>query len=274
MTSHGALTAAIDLGDVQISYFDSSTGAGDTRPVLLFLHGSYDSKECWSSYLDLFMADGYRIVAWDQRALGGSSTPEGPYTIDMLLSDLTAFIDRLGLASGEHPITIIGHSLGGLLATLYVLDNPKHVNRLVLIGTSAAFKPSFRQNLRPEYIAEHLDEFFDSLSPYFFTEAHQHIKGRILGGWMEIPFQVYKDYVSGLRHPDIRDRIGSVKAPTLLIYGEQDRLTPSDEDGSFLLKALPDGRMTILPDCGHYVFLEDPDAVFICISRFLNETGS
>jgi len=273
MIYHNLTTAQVSLGHVSISYYDSGEQTGESPPVL-FLHGSYDTKECWESYFKPLESDGHRVIAWDQRALGDSSVTSGPYTIEMLLDDLESFIESPQLVLNDGPIVIVGHSLGGLLGLMLSLKAPQHIASLILIGSSAAFRPLFRGQMTPEYISEHMDEFLDKVSPYFFRPDQPDIKAETLGRWMDVPFDVYKKYVAGIRHPDIRRQLSRITCPCLLIYGEEDKLTTIDLDGAELKQGLSQCSMEVIPAAGHYVHLEKPDEVIATIKKYLSHPNS
>ncbi|MGH7586774.1 MAG: alpha/beta fold hydrolase [Gemmatimonadales bacterium] len=118
-------------------------GDPEGRPVIL-LHGVTDSWFSWSRILPL-LPSAWRVYALDQRGLGGTSAPGSGYGLPALADDVVAFLD----AKGIERATVIGHSMGSLVAQHVAAGAPERVSRLVLVDAAIAgfFAPDARADL-------------------------------------------------------------------------------------------------------------------------------
>jgi pimeloyl-ACP methyl ester carboxylesterase len=115
----------------------SERGAGD-EPVLL-LHGYSDSAHSFAPILPLLPAR-WRVLAPDQRGHGDSDRPRDGYSMEQLAADAAALLD----ATGAGAATVVGHSMGSLVALRLALDHPERVARLVLVGSTPATSDAVR----------------------------------------------------------------------------------------------------------------------------------
>jgi len=117
-----------DSGDVSLSYLE----AGEGEPLLL-VHGFTGAKEDFADEVDRLAVLGHHVVAPDLRGHGDSSQPaeESAYSLDLFASDLWALTDHLGWPAFD----LLGHSMGGMIAQVMVLDRPEHIERLILMDT-------------------------------------------------------------------------------------------------------------------------------------------
>jgi len=100
-------------------------------PVLLFLHGITGSRRYFDRKVRPLERD-YRLVIPDLLGFGLSPKPYVEYTLDLFRDSVRAFLEERGLA--EAPLTIVGHSLGGLIALQYAARYPEHVRRMILVS--------------------------------------------------------------------------------------------------------------------------------------------
>jgi pimeloyl-ACP methyl ester carboxylesterase len=112
------------LGGVTLAY--RGFGPSEAVPVLL-LHGMGDDARTWDRFAGELAAAGRQAIALDQRGHGESSHP-GEYSIDLMRADVIAFLDHLGIARAD----LVGHSMGGRVATIVACDHPSRVRRLVV----------------------------------------------------------------------------------------------------------------------------------------------
>ncbi|MGJ8686745.1 MAG: alpha/beta fold hydrolase [Spongiibacteraceae bacterium] len=126
---------ALDSG-ARIAYIDSDSAAPAAKPVLLLLHGITSNKDIWLELLGRF--SNYRVIAVDMPGHGDSREPQGfDYRVENLSLQLAGFIDALALP----PAHIVGNSLGGLVAALYSVEHPEHVQSLVLMNSAGIDAP-------------------------------------------------------------------------------------------------------------------------------------
>ena len=109
------MTGSVDVGEVELAY--RIDGAGEETLVLV--NGLADTKETWELQLGAF-AERYRVVSYDNRGVGESSAPAGPYTTAAMAGDLTGLVDALGLERFH----LLGVSMGGMIAQEYAIAHP------------------------------------------------------------------------------------------------------------------------------------------------------
>jgi 3-oxoadipate enol-lactonase len=113
---------------------------GDGSQTLVLVNGVGDPLEGWANQLDDFLAAGLRVVSFDNRGVGRSSQPPGPYTSAQLAADLDAVVSAIGLADFH----LAGVSMGGVIAQEYALAGGANLRSLVLANTFAAADPFTR----------------------------------------------------------------------------------------------------------------------------------
>src|SRR5215469_348957 len=119
--------------DIELHY--ALDGEGDETIVLI--NGLADEIETWFAQMDDFVGAGYRVLRIDNRGIGASSKPAGPYSSRMLAADAKALVDHLGLA-GFH---LMGISMGGMIAQEYALAYPSDLRTVTFACTYAAPGP-------------------------------------------------------------------------------------------------------------------------------------
>src|SRR5919202_6133006 len=124
-------TAAVN--GIEINY--KLEGEGDETIVLV--NGLADDLETWVFQMEDLLGAGYRVLRFDNRGVGGSSAPPGPYTTELFAQDAKALVDELGIA-GFH---MVGVSMGGMIAQEYALAYQADLRSLTLACTYAAPGP-------------------------------------------------------------------------------------------------------------------------------------
>ena len=110
---------------------------GDGDRTAVFVNGLADDLETWVLQMDDVLAAGYRVLRFDNRGIGASSAPPGPYTTRLLADDAKALIDHLGVSDFH----LMGVSMGGMIAQEYALAYPDGIRSLTLGCTYAAPGP-------------------------------------------------------------------------------------------------------------------------------------
>ena len=286
----------IPLADqVEMAYIDN--GGSRDHPPLLLLHGIFDNKATW--FRLTARLPGHRIIAPDLIGHGHSSKPTfaarpAPerYSPDMQVSYLASFIAALDLDD----VILLGNSLGGGLALRLYLDFPAlaaKVRGLVLIDAAGY----------PHKLPVHVRTLGSSLGK-LLAHAPIHTLARTFGllrlaTWLtfrrcfhdrskippelatvasaalETPNAVYAYHYSAqnLIPPDIatfHQRFGAIACPTLVLWGQQDRILPV-RSAQLFAAALPCADLHIFPNCGHAPHLEYPDETANCIERWIKE---
>lgn len=247
--------------DVELYY--ESTGAG--APVLLVMGLGMNATGWWRTVPVLVEAN-LRVIAFDNRGVGRSDRPPGPYSAAAMAEDALAVLD----AAGAERAHLYGISLGGMIAQEVALTYPERVERLVLGATTPggarAATPDeatlafFRR--RGEMPAE---EAVWASVPYNYAPRTRAEHGdRIAGDIAERlrypiePEPYVAQLAAGMGH-DTYDRLPSIAAPTLVVHGAQDVMVPP-ANGRVLADAIPGARLVELPGAAHLYFTDDPGA--------------
>lgn len=242
-------------------------GAPDAEPVIL-LHGYTDSWFSWSRVLPLMPA-GYRVFAVDQRGHGCSARPETGYRMTDLAADVIAFMDAQNLPRA----TIVGHSMGSLVAQYVALAAPERVTRLVLVASAAA--PSRVQGIVEFGDAVHgLSEPIpvDFVREFQLSTVHHPVPSEFIDGVvaesMNLPARVWRALFEGMLAMQPATELRGLRIPTLILWGERDAIFPRSEQDA-LLSASPHASFVAYPETGHAPHWERPERFVQDLERFL-----
>lgn len=232
----------------------SERGAGD-EPVLL-LHGYSDSAHTFAPVLPLLPAR-WRVLAPDQRGHGDSDRPQGGYTMEQLAADAAALLD----ATGAGAATVVGHSMGSLVALRLALDHPERVARLVLVGSTPSAKEAMHG------LAQEIAAFADPV-PVAFVRGFQESAvcrpvpaaffEQVVAESRKLPARVWQAIAADLARFDVRAELGRVRCPTLLVWGDRDAFFGRAEQEA-LRDGIPGASLLVYEGTGHTPHWEEPE---------------
>ncbi len=235
------------------------------RAVLL-LHGAGSNGHAWH-YQYEHLGQHHSPIAPDLPGHGRSSGVEGLPTIEDYAAFTAALIDALKLDS----VVVAGHSMGGAIAMQLALQDPRRVSALVLVATAAKFEiPKERIETWRSVAMGRMPQPFDNLgySPKTIASKPEIIRE----GWAEQvrtdPRVRWGDLVACSRF-DLRDQLGRLDKPTLILAGADDTITPVTEAQS-LRSLIPGASLEVVPEAGHRLTTERPDVVNSAIEQFLD----
>ena len=237
-------------------------GSGE---AVLLLHGLIGQMDHWDCVLD-GLADRCRSLALSLPFLDEKLQET---SIDGIARYVVDFLDALDIGRA----VVGGNSLGGHVALELTLRYPERVSGLILTGSSGLMERSFTRALprRPstEYVRRELEAvFYDaSLVTPEWVEAV-----RTIVTTPSSARRVLRLARAAKRH-NVRDWLGGVAVPTLLIWGREDRVTPPEIAQRFLT-LLPDAQLWFLSHCGHAPMLEQPESFSDIVTAWLGETRS
>jgi pimeloyl-ACP methyl ester carboxylesterase len=251
---------------------DSGTG-----PAVVFVHGLGASLYAWRALLPPVLGAGYRVVAFDNRGFGFSERPDSGYDNAAYERLLVALLDSLDIADA----VLIGHSMGGAIAAQVAIDHPARVRGLVLIG-SAGYGVSEPWTLRLARVplagrllstlrgrwtvAQLLRSTY--ADPHRVTEAD--VDQYYAAAAVPRSTVALRGVFRAFRFDRLRGSLGRIQAPTLLIWGAQDRwIHPAL--GQAMALELANGALVAIPAAGHDAHEERPDDVAATIVAFLRD---
>ena len=263
----------IEVDGLQVHY--KATGP-EGAPALLLLHGFGSSLQAWDDW-SVKLEQKYQVIRLDLPGFGlTGASPTNDYSEEKDLATLTHFADKLGLEK----FSVMGHSMGGKMAWSLAASQPERVRALVLmapdgfpeikdIGTKPYEVPAVMGLIKyvfPKYLVRKsiepafsdADALNDALvNRYFDMLRAPGVRGAILNRSNQT---IYTDPVP---------RLKAIKAPTLLIWGEQDQMIPSTNAQSYA-NVLSNSTTVIVPKLGHLLQEEQPEKGLTAVMQFLD----
>jgi proline iminopeptidase len=264
-------------------------------PPLLLLHGGPGADHTdFLPYL-LPLAKRHRLILIDERGSGRSERLADPsgYTLDGMIEDIEAVRAAFGLRRWD----VLGHSFGGILAQAYAIRHPGAVKHLILVGTAgsartinadfrrmlAAVSPAVRSRLAAfeakgifrkdgSYVRGYVALCSRVYAPYMYRRGVYPIKpDEYVTGWevlREMWVRTSDFRIEGnLRGFDFTRRLSRVKAPALVLVGDQDMV--SLRSAKQLAASLPRAELRVMDRCGHMMFVDDAPAFNALVETFL-----
>lgn len=242
-----------------IERYYEETGSGDP---LLFINGIGGTSQGWQPLLPALAAR-FRVITSDNRGVGRSAAPPGPYTTKQMAEDAAALLAHLGVARAH----VVGSSMGGLIAQELALAYPALVDRLILYGTFARPRRAITDPWLTfvAQMAERLDPAANTLGwlPWLYTPAFLADPERVEAAlaWQALypaPAHGIVAQTEAVRAHDAWDRLPQITAPTLVLVGPEDVVTPVYYARE-LAERIPGARLQVLERGGHDALLEYPE---------------
>ncbi len=249
---------------------------GSGEPVLLIMGLGYPAA-MWYRILP-YLTDRYRTIRFDNRGVGSTGVPPGPYSVEQMADDAAAVLD----GAGEGAAHVVGASLGGVIAQELALRHPDRVHSLVLACTHCAGPEAVPPS--PEALAMLTDR--SSMTPADAAEA-------------ALPFvyapatprlRIDEDVAVRMRQPTeprgyanqleaavafggTWSRLPSIAAPTLIVHGVTDRLIPP-ANGGILAERIPGSRLEMLEGASHVLLTDQTERTGRGLRDFLDAVSS
>ncbi len=210
------------------------------------------------------------LVTFDPRGVGGSdlARSDDEFSRDTLVRDAAAVADAVGLPRS----VVIGHSGGGAVALPYALLYPERVSHLILLSTAAWWSdPSpLRTDLGfPATEAEMRERMREEVDRSVRRpEVFAHAMNELLPRMRFSPERLKWTVTAGAKTYDVRDRLGEVRIPTLIIHGREDTRIPP-ERAEELHHGIKGSRLVMLDDCGHWPHVEKRADFVAAVKEFL-----
>ena len=252
-----------------IHYFDMGSG-----PVVVLLHGLGSRKEDWLPVLEP-MAQKYRLLVPDQIGFGKSDKPLLDYTVQTYVDFLNEFLRQLKVEKAS----LVGESLGGWIAALYSAEigGGAHlipVEKLVLVDAAGLKQDAPIPNLNPSS----LQGMKVMMEAVFYDTSW--VNEDALRKMFTDKLAVKDGYTvrSLLGNPAIGterldDRLGSIKVPTLVAWGKQDKLLPI-ASGERYAAGIAGAKMVSFDKCGHVPPIEKTEEFLVAVTGFLGSGGA
>ena len=239
--------------------FSESTGPEDA-PVLLMGSSLGTSLDMWDSQLAL--AERLRIVRHDHRGHGRSPVPPGPYEIADLGRDVLELMDALEIERASY----CGLSIGGMVGMWLGANAPERIERLVLICTSAHLPPAegWAERAAKVRAAGTVEVVADAVVARWLTpayaEEHPELVTELRAMLVATDPEGYASACGAIERMDLRDQLGRIAAPTLVISGAGDEATPPEHQ-ELIAASIPGARLETVDPAAHLAAVERPALV-------------
>ena len=240
-----------------------------SRPLVVFLHGAGMDRTVWASQTRWFAWRGRAVLAVDWPGHGAS---EGPPLASV--EAMAEWVWALADAAGARRAALVGHSMGSLAALAAAALAPERCAKLALLGTAAAMpvNPALLKATRddPAAAARTIVSWGFGARGRF---GGAHTPGLwIAGGGLALLARgasaLAADFAASDAWRGGPAAAAKVTCPTLIVVGDEDRMTPPGSE-SPLLEALPNARRIVIPDCGHMHMAEQPSRTLDALAAFL-----
>jgi pimeloyl-ACP methyl ester carboxylesterase len=246
-----------------------------TGPDVLLIGGLGDPVESWQLQL-MGLADEFRLTAFDNRGAGRSPLPDGPLTIESMADDAAQVLRTAGIGSAH----VAGFSAGSLIAQELAIRHPDLVRSLVLVSTWASVDAYFETLGRTwRWMAANAPaerDFLEAIFLWIYTRR-AHLDGTVgflLEETLAFPHppspEALQRTIDALMVHRTADRLPAVTAPTLVVSGSEDILTPPHY-GREVADLIPGARFEMMDGEAHQPFQEAPERFNTLVTEFWRE---
>lgn len=245
----------------------------EDAPVVLLSNSLGSTYEMWDAQVAA-LSERFRVVRYDTRGHGRSPVPPGPYSLDDLVDDVVALLDRLGVQRAH----VVGLSLGGMTALRLAAREPDRVDRLVVLCTGARLEPVSGWTDRAATVRTHgttavagpvVERWFTR----DFLEAHPDDRARFEAMVSATPAEGYAGCCEVIAAMDLRPDLPAITAPTLAIAGADDPATPPRHLEE-IAASVQDGRLLVVPDAAHLANAQQPGTITPAIIEHLTQENA
>jgi pimeloyl-ACP methyl ester carboxylesterase len=254
-------------------------------PPVVFIHGLSGSWQNWLEQLPVFARD-HRVLTFDLPGFGASQMPREKITIRGYGRFVDALLGELGVSSAA----VVGNSMGGFIGIELAIRFPERVERLVLVS-AAGLSIEYLRNERALAVLGAIENRLAAYSGWLASRsdalarrpgARRMIFGIVAKRPDRLPGPLIAEQVRGSGKPGflpaldaltdypIRDRLGEIACPTLIVWGAEDKLVPARDADEFA-RLIPNSRKVVWPETGHVAMLERPEAFNALVQAFLAE---
>lgn len=277
-------TRWVEVAGAPVNVVEIGSGA----PVV-FVHGHAGAWQNWLEQLPVLAATGRRAIAFDLPGFGASPMPVEPIT----MSGYARIVDELLGLLDVSAAAVVGNSMGGFVGAELAIAFPPRVERLVLVSAAgvATRYIGFPLAIMDRYSERVLGPMgrWTAPAPSGAERLARRQRLRRLGFTLLSPHPeridprlFYENALASGPKPgagraaaeiaryDFRDRLEEIASPTLIVWGDRDRVVPPSSAEAFA-RLIPDSRVVVFEDCGHVPMMEQPDRFNRLLKDFLDE---
>ena len=257
-----------EVEGARVRYVDVGSG-----PVVVMLHGFASSLETWTAVLPQ-LAKTHRVIALDLKGFGWTDRPEGDYSPDAQATMVWALLDQRGVKKAS----IVAHSWGSSVAVAMTLQQPDRVEKLALYDAYV-----YEEQLPTFFLWSRAHGVGETLFGLYYDQRPDERLALAFYDQRFVTQQLVDDVeraldrpgtraaalaaVRGMRFAEQQLRYRTLRKPTLLLWGREDRVTAPDV-GERLARDL-DAKLVVYPRCGHFPMIEAAEQSNAELARFL-----
>jgi len=246
----------------QISYWTARKGLGEGKETILFIHGAGGGQYTWSYQKGFFEKEFNPVII--ELPGHGAAGGEGEEEVGKYAEQFYAFLKALGLQK----VFLVGHSMGGAIAQTLALTHAELMKGAVLVGTGARLKvlPMIFDGIKNNF-----EETVRKINQFAFSRK---VKTDLIEKGVSFTLQcrpevLYGDFLACDRF-DLMKEVEKIALPTFILCGEDDQLTPV-KYSQFLHSRIKGSKLEVLPNAGHMVMMEAPQAFNERVREFILE---
>lgn len=252
-----------------VTYYEE---AGSGEPLVL-IRGLGSDLQAWALQVPA-LAKHFRVITYDNRGVGRTSSPDKPYSVAGMAEDLATLLNELRISKAS----VLGYSMGGMIAQEFALKYPAMVDKLILLATSSRLDGYVRavignmvngrrSNMSREQVVRATAPFIYSAALLDDADRYE----RAIQANVDNPYaqqdHAFIRQAQAILAFDASSRVSGIKSPTLIVTNKEDTLIPS-RHGEALAKAIPGAKLVSL-DAGHAGVLENPQEHNTAFLEFL-----
>ena len=237
----------------------------------MLLHGLGGTGAAVWKYQADELARNFQVVVPDLRGAGESPKPPGPYSLQDFVDDLRGLVKRLRLA----PAALVGHSFGGSIVLEYAAQHPDGLSAVVAVGAPTELPEQSREGMRARAETverEGMDAVAETVATNGTAPSFREERPDEFRAYVELLASAdpagYAATCRAIADLDIGDHLSRITVPVLLVAGDRDGVAPPELNRRNA-ERIPAGTFVEIPDCGHIVPWEKPEALLEAARPFL-----
>ncbi|MBP1595946.1 MAG: Alpha/beta hydrolase fold [Acidobacteria bacterium] len=255
------------VNGIQVQYELEGPSSG---PVVLLAHSLATNLSIWEPQVRM-LAENFRVLRYDALGHGGTGVPAGPYTMDRLATQAAGLLGALGLER----VHFMGLSMGGMIAQLLAIRAPRKLASLLLCSTTSRIPPEalalWQERIRIAE-TEGMEPLVEPTIGRWFTPpfriAHPDVIDKVRAMIRATPPAGYSACCHAVSRLDLAAELQAIRAPTLMIVGEEDPGTPVEACRT-IQEQIPGSELAIIPSASHLSNLEQTEPFNQAVSSFL-----
>ena len=238
---------------------------GEGEDVVLLVHGWMTSGLAMRETATKLAAAGFRVIVPDLRGAGASTTQHGDFSLERYVDDLLAVLDALQVTK----CAVVGHSMGGQIASLLAITDPERVTKQVLVSpVPASGLPLPEDALGLFRSAPNNPEALGTILDLATINLPSEMKTALVAEATKISEACMQGSLTTWMNGGFEARLGETRAKTLVVASE-DPFLPVPFLQQAVVDPIPEAELTVVSGAGHYIQLEQPTETLAALRNFL-----